>query len=65
MSHLIPVLTLNESKWSGETNNICLLCERQILKSDDSSVFKEKCWNNLKQHADTWKDINIPSNDKN
>ena len=46
-------------------NNICLLCKRQILKSDDSSIFKEKGWDNLKQHADIWKDINIPSNDKN
>ena len=57
MSELInPVLKVSES--------ICLLCERNILKTEDSCKFQEKGWENLKSQAKSWADIRIPTNDQ-
>ena len=55
MTELNPVLKLNEST--------CLLCQCDILKSEESCKFEKKGWENLKVQAKSWEGIDIPVGD--
>ncbi len=54
-----PVLSLD-----SDNERKCLLCEGRIAQKDKTHSLTNRGWENLKQQAQVWKEINIDLEDK-
>ena len=59
MSKLLPSSFLSVDNG----NEMCLLCYRELLKSEKYNCLSEKGWESFQANAKTWFNIDIPSED--